>query len=236
MKYSFEHIIPPGVVTKEGNVAPSHVLSVFQQAATDHAEILGVGFDALLEKGLLWVVTQVKYQVMGDIREGDALTVTTWPLPHNRLGFERDYRVCSKTGEVLIKGVSNWALMDADTRRLAMPFAVYPGTDFCMDRNFEDRPKRLRDFEAEGPGCTLVPDESYIDRNGHVNNTRYADLAAAALGGFAGRIDTFQMDYLHEVMHGEAVTLHFTPIDGGIRLKGEDETGLRKFACSVIYR
>lgn len=36
-----------------GKIKPSSVLDIFQEAATRHAEILGVGFSASIEKNML---------------------------------------------------------------------------------------------------------------------------------------------------------------------------------------
>lgn len=236
MKYTEKIRLGTDITDEKGNIRPSEVLEIFQNAATAHAEELGVGFDKMLEKNILWVVTQVKYQVCGEIKSGQNGVVTTWPSAPSRAGFERDYLISDENGRVLIKGVSNWVLIDAKERTLVPAFNIYPSDEYCTDKNFEQRTRRLRDFDAESKGYEVTPKESTIDRNGHVNNAKYADFVEEALGGFGGKIDVFQMDFIHEVMPGEHLKLYYTSEEKVTLIKGcaEDET--RRFGCSVIYK
>lgn len=236
MKYTEKIVLGVGITDKKGNMHPSEMLDIFQNVATAHAEKLGVGFAKMIEKNLLWVVTQIKYQVCGEIKEGQEVVVITWPSAPSRAGFERDYLVCDEGGNTLIKGVSNWVLMDANERTLSHLVDVYPSDEYCTDKNFEQRTRRLRDFEAEGKGYDVTPKESAIDRNGHVNNAKYADFVEEALGGFDGVIDIFQIDFIHEVMPGMRLKLYCESEENSVRIKGSSEEGNRMFGCSVIYK
>lgn len=234
-KYSYETILNKDQLDENGNLLPTVALRLFQKAAGDHAKLLGVGYDALSEKGLLWVVTQIRYEAVKAPAADQKITVETWPLPANRLGFERNYLIYDEKGEILIKGSSNWVIMDAKERKMALVGGLYPEMDFCLDKPFPDRARRLRDFEAESPACTIIPDESTIDENRHVNNTFYAAFAIEALGGLQGPLKHFQIDYLHEVLCGEALKLYCTEEENTAFVKGENEEGTRMYACSITY-
>lgn len=219
-----------------GNLLPVVVLDLFQKAAGNHAERLGVGFEAMLAKNMLWVVTQIKYLVMAALQPGQTVVVTTWPLPPTRLGFDREYLICSETGEVLIKGTSKWMQIDAANRQLVPGTNVYPLSEYRTDKNFEERIRRFRDFEATSEVHRIVPDESTIDSNNHVNNAEYAGFAYRALKDFGGVIDSFQIDFLHEVMLGQPLDVSFAVSDRQTLVKGVGEDGERKFACGIELR
>lgn len=235
-QYSESAVLTADQFDHHGNVLPNVVLDLFQKAAGNHAERLGVGFEAMLAKNLLWVVTQIKYQVLNAPKPAQALTVTTWPLPPTRLGFDREYLICDEAGEVLIKGTSKWMQIDAAERKLVPGSNVYPLTEYCTNKNFEEKIRRIRDFEASSAVCRIIPDKSTIDSNNHVNNAEYADFAYKALGDFGGVIGSFQIDFLHEVMLGQPLDVGYAASEKSILVKGTGEDGERKFTCGIELR
>ena len=235
MKYTVQMKLPAEAFDTKGNLLPHRALDRFQQLATAHAEELGLGFEAMLSKNLLWVVTQIRYRVCAPIAPEQPLILETWPLPPSRLGFERCYRISDEAGLPLIEGSSNWVVIDTASRRLALTALQYPGDDFCLDKPFEDRARRLRDFEATDAAHTVTPGEQYIDNNGHVNNTFYAAFAETALGQFPAAIRQFQIDYLHEVLQGQPLTLYTAKEEDADLVKGVSAEGERMFACKIEY-
>ena len=233
-KYSYTEILNKEQFDECGNLLPAVILQLFQKAAGDHAKLLGVGYDTLSKKGLLWVVTRIRYEVIKAPAADQNVIVETWPLPANRLGFERNYLIYDEKGETIIKGSSNWVIMDAKERKLAMVGTLYPEMDFCLDKPFPDRARRLRDFEAENPACVITPDERTIDKNHHVNNTFYAAFALDAIGGLKAPLKSFQIDYLHEVLCGEKLKLYCTEKENTAYVKGENNESTRMFACSFV--
>lgn len=234
MKHKINRKTTLDCIDSMGNLRPQAVLALFQDAAGAHAELLGVGFEALLKKNLLWVVTQIRYRVLKPLPPQE-ITIETWPLPPNRLGFERCYRLLDAQGEPFIEGTSNWVVMDTQTRKMAAVGNLYPEMEFCPDKTFEDRTRRIKDFEATEAACIITPDASLIDSNGHVNNTHYAAFAETALGGHQAIIRAFQIDYLHEVLLGQPLTLYCTAEEDAMVVKGESADQTRMFACSFLY-
>jgi len=235
-RYFYDISFAPEQFDSFGNLLPSSVLEAFQKVAGDHANLLGVGYDDLAKRGLLWIILQTRYEILRTPKPQEIITIHTWPLPATRLGFERNYLICDKKGEVLIKGNSLWSIMDASTRKLAQVGNLYPEMEYCLEKTFEERARRLRDFEKATLASTVTPHESYIDRNNHVNNTYYPIMALSAIGGLQGVLKGFQIDYLHEVLCGQPLKI-FADQEGNVLLaKGESEEGARMFACSFIYK
>ena len=235
-QYSESAVLSANQFDYHDNVLPWVVLDLFQTVAGHHAEQLGVGFQTMLSKNLLWVITQIKYQVLTAPKPAQALTLTTWPLPPSRLGFDREYLICDEAGNVLIKGTSKWMQIDAVERKLVPSTNVYPLTEYCTDKNFEEKIRRIRDFETTGKVSRIIPDESTIDLNNHVNNAAYALFAQMALEDFGGMIDTFQIDFLHEVLLGQPLDVGYAASEKSILVKGTGEDGERKFTCGIELR
>ncbi|MBQ7096272.1 MAG: hypothetical protein IJN80_07505 [Clostridia bacterium] len=219
-----------------GNLLPSSLLEAFQKMAGDHANLLGVGYDSLAKRGLLWIILQTRYEILRMPKPQEIIRIHTWPLPATRLGFERNYLIYDKKGEVLIKGNSLWSIMDASTRKLAQVGNLYPEMEYCLEKTFEERARRLQDFEKQAPASTVIPHASYIDSNGHVNNTYYPIMALSTVGGLQGPLKGFQIDYLHEVLCGQPLKIFAIQEGNALIAKGESAEGARMFACSFIYK
>ncbi len=233
MKHIIETILPTSCNDIQGNLYPDLVLTLFQQAADAHSNLMGIGFETIRERHLLWVVVQIRYEVLQKAEPGQKITVTTWPLPASRLGYERNYLIHNEKGELLLKGTSLWVLIDSENRSLVIGADVYPKGEYYTEKIFTDRTRRLQNFESETPALEVVPDQSLIDRNGHVNNTKYAMLAIKALKQLPGTLKSFQIDYIHEVLCGQKLSLYSAIKENSILVKGESEDGTRMFACSI---
>ncbi len=235
MKHEEKLILPQDGFDAHGNLLPREVLFLFETLAGRHAEELGVGFEAMLEQNLLWVIRNIKYQICGELLPGAEVIGITWPLPQTKVGFVREYLICDTAGNVLIKGTSGWAMIYADSRQLAVAAEVYPKGEYCLDRNFVEKTRRISDFTAEDM-AVICPDASAIDANGHVNNTRYAEFAHRALGDFGGKIDTFQIDYLREVLCGEEMRLYTAKTENGVFVKGTASDEQKTFSCYATLK
>ena len=154
----------------------STLFEFLQTASIRHTEELGMGRDKTLDKGLLWVVARQYVLVDRMPRYDERITLRSWPGSTMRVLFPRYYEILSEAGETLVRGSAVWSLMDAETREFAFPDehgvaigGVETGREVPYLTKLEsiETPNRF-DFE--------VP-YSYVDLNGHMNNTRYFDLA-----------------------------------------------------------
>ncbi len=233
--FSIDKTIPAADFDASGNLLPAATLRIFQEAAELHGEQMGVGFDAMLAKNLLWVVAQTRYEILQMPHPDQQMKITTWPLAANRLGFERCYTLCDQQGNLMIKGTSSWVVIDTINRKLCLRPDLYPPGEYCTEKPFSDRARRIPDFEAEAPAAVIIPDQRHIDHNGHVNNTHYPTFAQQALGSCAKQLKFAQIDYFHEVLCNQPLNLYAQWSGNTAIVKGEDDSGLRMFGCQFIY-
>ena len=221
-------------------IKPSAVLDVFQDIAGLHADEIGTGKSLMQSEGVFWAVVRMKYEVLKYPPLHGAVLARTWPHDPTRLIFHRDYTMSDEAGEVLIKASSEWTLMNVRTRALArLSDHMALDGDYCSDRAFEGRVKRVPTFDFdEAPQAvhTLVPHASDVDLNGHVNNARYAAFAFDALDlGEDDVIKTFQIDFKHEVLEGQPLTLWPKRTAEGALVAGTNAAGEVAFACAVTF-
>lgn len=207
MKLEKEFILKRSDFDCNGQILPSSVLDLFQEAASSHAEALGCGFDDMNSKGLLWVIARTRYEVQKSPLPCSTVRVCTWPLAPS-ITYRREYLIADQNGEILIRGSSDWLVINKDERSIAKAAGVYPENEEPSEAlAIEGRSKRLRPYKGEADSHKVTPEVSDIDANGHVNNTKYADyvLNAVNLGG--RRIKYFQIDYHKEVLINNLLTI-----------------------------
>lgn len=201
-----------------GRIKPSSVLSLFQEAAVLHATADGIGHDAMEEHGVFWAVVRTYYEVERQPQLYTSVLVRTWPHTPSRFSFLRDYTICTLDGELLVKGISEWVFMNL-TERCFVPLSdVYePPENLLDERNFAKKPRKIKDFDTdEIEPFIIVPPFTSADINGHVNNTVYADYPFDALNpDEALDIESFQIDFRHEVRPSEPLEIYTTENEEG---------------------
>ena len=218
---------------KYDRIKLSSVLDLFQDAAGQHAQALGVGFEAMLARSYLWVLVRIKLQILSKPQRYQRVTVKTWPLAPNRLNYRREYCIESEQGEPLIIGSSEWVIIHSEKRRFVSDPSLYPFSDhFHTEKNFEDRLTRVPDFDATDTPYTVTPGFSELDLNNHVNNTRYASYVLDAICPEESfEVDLFQIDFRKEVMQGETLCVYHKTEGEQTLAKGQNEAGETMFAC-----
>lgn len=193
--------------TREGRVRMSSLLHAFQDIAGAHAEREGLGFEALLERNLIWVVTKIKVRVSGEIREGGEYTLVTYPRHTSTRIFEREFYILSQEGEELAAASSEWCVVNFVTRRVEQ-------TDLNFKGEYTDRAaipegiERLRPRELTRVGSHTVTQED-LDGNEHTNNCRYADMAFEILGRESA--SEFTISFARETRLGDEIELLISP-------------------------
>lgn len=186
----------------------SQLFELLQEAATDHSDLLGAGVHDIRQKGLMWVLARQNVEIARMPFYDEAITIETWPSETVHSLYPRYYRLLDATGKPIIQSSAIWMLADLNTRTLV------PSSRSGIEYSFEKRgceialPSPPRSFCTDKKQSFTVP-FSYVDMNGHMNNTRYFDLAdnlspAAAEGRDPKRI---LVEYSAELRVGQSCEL-----------------------------
>lgn len=154
-----------------------HICNYFQEAAGNHASLLGFGYDVLSEKSLMWVLTRLIVKMDRYPKIGQTVTVRTWPSRADRLHAYRDYLLLDEQGNILGRASSAWAILDTENHR------PIPVPSWVTDSRRLDLEDALVIPKAKPPVLpnaqpaferNLTVRVSDIDVNQHANNTAYA--------------------------------------------------------------
>ena len=220
---------------KYDRILPSSVLSLFQDAAGQHGEQIGVGFHEMLEKNYLWVVVRLKFKILKAPKRYSKVTIKTWPFEPKRFSYRREYLITDENGEKLIIGSSEWVIIDSNKRSLVSAPDLYKiDGDYYEEMLLDKKISKVPDFEIDGTPYTVTPGFTELDLNNHVNNTKYANYVLDAISpAESDTIKTFQIDYRKEVLEGEPLEIFSTRQEGCILAKGLNKDGDVMFACKL---
>lgn len=232
-----EYTLRAGDFDKFDRIKPASVLDLFQDAAGQHAEEIGVGFNDMILRHYLWVLTRVKFEIVIAPKRYQAVVVKTWPLEPNRLNYRREYCIEDTNGNLLIKGSSEWVVLHSVERKLLSVPNLYSFTyGFHNEVMFTDKAKKVKDFEIYDNPYIVNASFSELDVNDHVNNTQYANYVMNAINPQKDTIiKTFQIDYRKEVMLGAQLKVYFIEEDDAIFTKAQNNDGDIIFACKISF-
>ena len=165
-------------VDRGDRIRLSAVLRYQQEAGEQHLGPAGLGWRDLSEKGIAFVASRWHTTIHRLPMLEEAVTLTTWHRDRKGPRFFRCYEWRAADGTLLIQGVMQFALVSVTDHRLLR------GDEFMA---LAPLPEATRGVACADPGRFALTDPiaagsyavrwSDIDRNGHMNNTRYADLA-----------------------------------------------------------
>ena len=227
-------------VDRYGRMKPSMVLFCAQEVAGKHSELLGAGFDDLAQKGIFWAVIRQKVQITRLPVSGETITLETWPMPTTRVAYPRSTVAYDENGNECFRAISLWVLMDVNSRAMILPgksgvevSGTLLGSELTAPGSLV--PKALRN-SRERTVCFTD-----LDRNGHMNNTRYLDwiddlLPSAFHEGHPVR--EFTVCYHSEAREGQTLHLSYDLLEDGIfqvDAQRMGETTDRVFAAKVQF-
>ncbi len=217
---------------------PSMLLFFAQDAATSHCAEIGMDWNTMAARGMFWAVTRTKVEIHRLPHRGETVTVETWPMTNTRVAYPRATEMYDEKGELLVRMVSIWVLMDIEKRSMILP--AKSGLDFCgADRGTELKPPAgLPVFPAEREAVRTVR-YSDLDINGHLNNARYLDWVNDLTDSEFHRNHSLRqmvICYISEAREGQEITQEW--------MWNEDENSLnvqlrrdqdRVFAAKLTY-
>ena len=124
-----------------------------QEAAIAHTEELGMGREKTLDRGLLWIVSLQRTEILRLPVYDEKIIVRSWPGKTMHVFFPRYYELVTEDGEPLVRASALWMLLDEKTRRFVFPEAygiVINGVVTGSETALPASPKSLP-FTAEKP-------------------------------------------------------------------------------------
>jgi acyl-ACP thioesterase len=200
-----------GDVDRSNRLTLGAAFGYFQEAAIDHAEQLGVGFDAFAKIGHAWILSRISVVMERRPKFGETVTVESWPRGWEKLFALRDYAIRDNSGKAIARGRANWLIVDIEKHRPLRAKDIME--KLPLNEGVDALPAGTLNLGArEGLEKTGERRAAYsdIDYYGHVNNARYIQWIQDMVDpGILDTADEIRLDinYLSEVLPGETVEL-----------------------------
>ena len=232
--YKINYRILASDVDPNRRLRPSRLFGFFQEAAIAHTVELGFGRDKTLDRGLLWVLSLQEARIERLPEYDEEIVLESLPGEIMHAFYPRHYRISLSSGEPLLTASALWLLMNSAERTMAFPETtgiLIPGGAPSWNTFLPSPPKLPT---GENSLTYSVPNSS-LDLNGHMNNTRYLDLAEdlAPASLLQMELRSIRAEYSGEVRGGENLLLKYDLSDREIRLSGSAEK--RLFRLSMQY-
>ena len=239
--YSQEFTVTDNTVDCFGRLKASMILFFVQEVAGQHFSRISMDYDSLAKLGMFWAIIRQRVQITRLPTRGETIRLETWPMPTPRVAYPRSVVAYDKNGNECFRSISIWVLMDINTRNMILPgksgisvMGTLRGNELAVPSGL--MAKELRSHRERTVSFTD------LDRNGHMNNTRYMDWIDDLLPSLYHRnhnIQEFTVCYLSESREGQTLDLRWdfleeqvVQVDAHRNTDGKDE---RVFAARLLF-
>ena len=220
-----------------------------QEAAERSSNSLGYGTDFLKENQICWIILKMRLHFTELPSWHDTFRIRTWATELDKFYYGRDFEIYSSDDRLIGQATSTWILADWNTHRpvIASKRPELPPPEIQDSRLvFGENCPKLRfpaRFEVAGetekPVIIKYADYTELDRNRHVNNSRYTAWAYDALfknGYDVSLVEDLVINYNSEVKAGEKVELFICKNDNKISVFGYKNIDTKVFAAELTMR
>lgn len=219
---------------------PSALLRYFQDVATEHTILVGMDRDYLVSQyNGCWILTRVWFRLERPILVGEEIRVATWHRGISGIQVYRDFQLFAGE-EPVGQAVSAWVVAHVENRKMLRPKTIPAIADAPVPEGADGLQLKLI-REPEGKVFSYEKTVRYadLDINGHMNNTKYADLL---LDVFTPEeleshfVSEMQLNYSQECRFGEQLAISRYEEGDSYYIDGCDGEGKRRFETVVQLR
>lgn len=210
-QHSRTFLLTAGETDAEGRMPLTLVTERIIEIASEHANLLGIGYATLISHNVGWVLSRVSIEMTAYPEINSYYTLTTWIESYNRRFSERNFVMTDAEGNILGYMRTVWVAMDFDKRT---------GVDLAA---MFDKPFPTADLPcpiSRAPRIAPLPPEAEVEKytfkycdldfNRHVNTVRYLDMILNhwPLEHYDACVpERFDIMFHHECHYGESVDL-----------------------------
>ena len=234
--FSFTSPISESFCLPNGALRIASFLRLIQETSIGGSAFLGDGVETLKAKNLYWVVMSYHFVVTRWPLANEKITIETYPGLTKAFIYPRHYVVYDEKGEIIVRGISLWAVLDHQSHKPTIPPAN--GVAIAPVHKEGELPWPPRQvLEGLSVKENRLVRNSDLDFNGHMNNIRYVDFALDSddLAFYSSHIPSeFQITFSSETTLGATMEIASSLTDSLRNYQGKVE-GKSVFSLSVRF-
>ncbi len=124
--YTYTFTVPSSAIDFNGHVNNVTYLQWMMEAASAHAQSVGMGFEQCMEHGGTWVAKSHHIEYKNPAFEGEELRMTTWVETIGKITSDRRYELHKiSDGSLVCEGRTEWVFVDKERMRpMRIPASV----------------------------------------------------------------------------------------------------------------
>ena len=225
--YSFKSRVRYSEVDQNQELSVTGIINYLQDCSTFQSEDLNLGITYLQEHHRAWWLSSWQIVIERYPRLGEEIIISTWPYDFRGIYAYRNFTICDKEGNYLVKANSIWFFFDTEAgrpvRALESDIRGYGKNEERLDMEYAPRKILVPEHTEKMPVITVLP--HHIDTNHHVNNAQYVDMAREALPENT-RIQELRVEYKKAAVQGDEIVPYVSRegSDYTVALCDEEET------------
>ena len=214
--------IPVSLCDSTGRLDVPGFFTIFMDMASQHGADIGMGMDALAEKGLIWLAVKSKFNFYEKPALFSPVTAATWPGVPGRIRADRLYSM-TQGGRLIAEGKNEWAIFHPESGKLVKFDTVYP-KDFqhCEEVVCEEPYAKLKDnFEDALEIYRYKVASGDLDTSRHMNNVEYVKVLFNAFSSqqlVQMDIASVDITYKNQCYEGEELSVRLKETEDGFEM------------------
>jgi len=176
-----------------------------------HAQNAGFGFDAMLQRNQVWVLTRLKIEIEHYPVWNDQLSLETWSRGNEGIFYLRDFHIANEEEKIIIKATSSWAALNFRTRRPERVEGLEEKLLSLKDQiALDDKLEKLTELTDPKLVKQYQIQFSDIDIVYHVNNVKYIEIIMNAFPlavHKTKKVRSLEVNYIGEANYGDEVQI-----------------------------
>ena len=212
-----------------GAFTPAAYLRLVETALEAHMTVLQLDVPRLVrEFGVTWVLLSISFEMLRAVGPNERVCVKTWATYRKGAVYRREVQLLGDDGAVIANAAAFYALLDVRARRICMDKSVMAAIDLPDGGTLLTAGSRTQ-FDPAGftPVETRRVRPSWLDAIGHMNNSRYAELAFDALTADErarmGALSRLEFYFMSELRQADAVQILRCAQENGASVAGVRE-------------
>lgn len=217
IKHQEEYRVRSYEVDASGRATLPVIANYFQEAAGKNARDLNFDIGDLHKNGLTWVLYRLHIKLNDFPKRWQQVTVNTWPSSGDGIRAFRDYELRSDSDEVLGLGISQWMVLNIETRRPSrIPKEIL---DMGLEIDKHMLPTDKSSFPAiedADRSVSYTISRNDLDMNRHVNNVTYIEWMTGFMPDdvpIESRCEEINIQYHRECGLGQEIEISCQALD-----------------------
>lgn len=210
-KYTKEYVVKSYEADCHGFLRLLSLMNLLQDMACENADFLGFGFAKCSEQNLAWVGSKYLIKIVRLPRINEHFTIETWPSGTKLWGGIRDFNIKDGTGNVIVAAISQWVLIDIESRRPVILNKHFPQYTVLPERAIDGDFSNLKEISKPDFIKEFNVRFDDIDVNNHVNNAVYLLWASESVSDDFRLLhvpEELEVCFKKEALYGEDIAVY----------------------------